>query len=102
MLANDDFKMLARFKSFMPRFKRKQIDSDNYLARVVHYIHANPVHHGFVKDLNDLPHSSYHTFLSNKQTKLQREYVLDWFGGTLAYKEFHQQPIDPKFMLEFS
>lgn len=85
---------------FMPRFKRKRIESDLYLTRVVHYIHANPVHHGFVKEIHDWPYSSYHAFLSSKPTKLQREYVLHWFGGVSGSEEFHKQKVDPKWMME--
>ncbi len=38
-------------------FKRKKISSDDYLTKIVHYIHYNPVHHGFVKKVEDWPYS---------------------------------------------
>jgi len=36
---------------FIPRYKRKQIDSNEYFKQLIHYVHFNPVHHGFVEDL---------------------------------------------------
>jgi putative transposase len=36
---------------FRKRFKHLWVDSPAYLYQVVHYVHRNPVHHGFVADL---------------------------------------------------
>jgi REP element-mobilizing transposase RayT len=36
---------------FMPNFKRKIIDSDEYYTGMIVYIHNNPIHHNFVTDL---------------------------------------------------
>ncbi len=48
-------------------FKRKQIDSDEYLKQAVIYIHNNPVHHSFVSHPIDYPWSSYLTCVSDKK-----------------------------------
>src|SRR5690606_28505360 len=58
---------------FQRPFKRKRIDDEDYLRQVILYIHHNPVHHGFVNHLSEYPWSSYHTCLSPKPTKLQRQ-----------------------------
>jgi putative transposase len=63
---------------------------------VIHYTHANPVHHGFMKNMEDWPHSSYRIFFSTNSTKIERDYVLDMFGGLDAFIKYHQQPIDIK------
>lgn len=77
-------------------FKQKEVTNDTYFTKLVHYIHANPVHHGFVKTIEDWPFNSYHTFLSEKNTLLKRNEVLDWFNGRQEFKRFHEQPIDIK------
>jgi REP element-mobilizing transposase RayT len=81
---------------FIPSMKTELIDDDNSFCKVVHYIHANPVHHGFTKKIDSWPHSSYKLFLSNSPTKIEREYVLDMFGGPEAFIKYHEQPIDLK------
>jgi putative transposase len=75
---------------FMPNFKRKVVETEEYFTQLVYYIHANPVHHGFVKDLSSWNYSSYHAFLSRKQTNLQRDEVLNWFGNVDSFKAFHE------------
>ena len=82
---------------FMRPFKRLLIKDDHYLTKVVHYIHANPVQHGYCKSIPDWRHSSYKRILYNQSSGLQREEVLSWFGGVLAYKIFHGQTILVKF-----
>ncbi|PWK17458.1 transposase IS200 family protein [Arcicella aurantiaca] len=75
---------------FNPNFKRKLVETDKYFTQLVYYIHANPVHHGFVKDLSAWNYSSYHAFLSRKQTNLQRDEVLNWFGNVDSFRTFHE------------
>ncbi len=69
--------------------KRFKIDTDSYLTTVINYIHQNPVKHGFTDDVQSWPHSSYLSHLSAKPTSLNRDDVLDWFGGTEEYVKFH-------------
>ncbi|MFZ5999425.1 MAG: hypothetical protein ACOYW3_02885, partial [Bacteroidota bacterium] len=80
---------------FMHSFKRQEITSDSYFTKVIHYIHANPVHHGFVKAIIDWPWSSYPTLKAGESSAwLDTEFVLGWFGGKDQFIEFHQQPIE--------
>ncbi len=81
---------------FMPNMKREEVSNDGSFCKVVHYIHANPVHHQFVNGIDKWPHSSYKIFLSKSPTKLEREYVVKAFGGLDWFIKYHQQPIDPK------
>ena len=81
---------------FIPNMKREEVSNDGSFCKVVHYIHANPVHHQFVKTLDKWPHSSYQILISKTVTKLDREYVLNIFGGLDWFIKYHQQPIDPK------
>ena len=82
---------------FIPNFKRKKIDSDDYLTKIIHYIHYNPVHHGFSKDLDQWPYSSYQSLISDKPTLLRRREVLDWFGGKKEFIEFHKWKPDDRW-----
>lgn len=79
---------------FLNNLKRKIVPTDGYFTALIHYIHFNPVHHGFCKELNDWAYSSYHVFLLEKMTRLEREEVLNWFGNKDQYLKFHQRPLD--------
>jgi len=74
---------------FVSNFKRKEVDDDWYFARLIHYIHYNPVHHGFVEHPAEYAHSSFCSLLSDRPTHLQRAEVMDFFGGRDAFLEAH-------------
>ena len=80
---------------FISNFKRKEITSEDYLKTLVCYIHRNPIHHGFCTDFTDWKHSSYHAYLSDKSSKIERNYILDLFDGKENFIEAHQQYIEP-------
>jgi len=54
---------------FQRPFKQKPIDSEAYLKEVIFYIHHNPVHHGFTKQMEDWPYSSFPALLTNRLTR---------------------------------
>ena len=81
-------------------FKRKLIDDDSYFKQIIHYIHFNPVHHGFVDDLREWKHSSFESFFSDKSSKLKREEVISWFGDRDNFYYCHQKQIDERLALE--
>ncbi|MBN2597662.1 MAG: hypothetical protein JXR82_12865 [Marinifilaceae bacterium] len=70
-------------------FKRKLIDSKEYLRRVIIYIHNNPVHHGFCESPTEYAWSSYLTCLSDRDTSLMREQVKSWFDDLHHFKQYH-------------
>ncbi len=72
-------------------FKRKQIDSDEYLKQVIIYIHNNPIHHSFVSHPIEYIWSSYETCLSDKISKLKREEVIKLFDDKSNFIYCHQQ-----------
>lgn len=75
---------------FIKNFKRKSIHNDQYLRNLIAYIHLNPIHHGFVQDIQDWPWSSYRSLLSNLPTSLQREILLQLFEGNDVFFDFHK------------
>jgi len=85
---------------FVPRFRRKHIDNDSYFRELIHYIHFNPVHHGFVKDLREWKYTSFESFFSEKASLLRRDEVISWFLNRENFLSFHQQQIDGKMVLE--
>ncbi len=75
---------------FQERFRRKNIDNDNYLTEAIFYIHANAQRHGFINDFRNYQHSSYPSLLSSHSTLLMRTEVFDWFGGRDGFKKYHE------------
>ncbi len=79
---------------FVPDFFRKPVYSADYLQKLVHYIHFNPVHHGFVSDLRDWKYSSFESFFSPKATSICRETVIEWFDDLANFLYFHRRNIE--------
>lgn len=74
---------------FEKNFKRKVVASENYFQKLIFYIHNNPVHHRFTKNIVEYPWTSYGTIISTKQTKLQRKRVLESFNDLENFKYYH-------------
>ena len=70
-------------------FRRKEVTEESYLRRLVFYIHFNSQKHNLCRDFKKYLYSSYLSFTSDKNSKLQRDEVLEWFGGTGAFISFH-------------
>ena len=79
---------------FQHHFGRLPVTSDRYFLALIHYIHFNPQKHGLMNDFRGWPHSSYPSLLSEKPTRLERDVVLDWFGGPERLREFHNNLVD--------
>ena len=75
---------------FQKRFGRILVASSSYLETLVRYIHLNPQKHGMVADFREYPYSSYQKILGERATRLKRDEVLGWFGGSDAFVAFHQ------------
>ncbi len=81
---------------FIDYMRRVEIKSDGQFTSTIFYIHKNAVHHGLCKHIEDWKYCSYNAFLSTSKTMLMRRELLDWFGSTKKYIDFHQQPIHLK------
>ncbi len=79
---------------FQRPFRRKPVLTESYLLALVHYIHRNPVKHGFVQDFREWEYSSFPLLNSNKPTFLQRADVLEWFGTRAEFDQSHTRPLD--------
>ena len=76
---------------FAPNFKKKEVDSDEYITNVIFYIHHNPIHHGFTNKIEDWPFCSYLEILSEKDTFVNKKATIEWFGSKKGFKQFHVQ-----------
>jgi len=75
-------------------FKRKEVSNKNYLKMLIVYIHNNPVHHGFCSHPIEYPWSGYLSCISDKETKLNREAVIQLFGNKAKFDSEHGQDVN--------
>ena len=88
---------------FQHPFGRVMVTNERQFWNVVAYIHQNPQKHKFADDFREWRWSSYGIMLSDKPTHLQRNAVLEWFGGKEQYLERHAQMVseaDSKWFVE--
>jgi len=81
---------------FQEHFGRIEVDSDQYFATLVFYIHFNPQKHGFVSDFRAWEWSSYPAMMSAAPTNLRREETLAWFDGRAGFVVFHAGAVDER------
>ena len=75
---------------FMKNFKRKKITDTKYLMQLVQYIHRNPLEANLCNELHLWNYSSYGSLLSNKETLLMRNQVLEWFNDVQNFEYVHK------------
>jgi REP element-mobilizing transposase RayT len=75
---------------FQKNFKRKLIDKETYLTRIIYYIHLNPELHKITESFENYPYSSYQSIININNTNLKSREVLNWFAGKRNYIEFHR------------
>lgn len=89
---------------FLPRFKSRQIRTDNEAKHVSRYIHLNPLSHGIVKSIDELiayPWTSLPEYLTNKKGICNTKFILDLFDGNkLRYRKFIEDNADYQRSLE--
>jgi REP element-mobilizing transposase RayT len=89
-------------KLFRIPFRRKLLNTDAYLLKAIHYVHANPVHHSFVKDMRDWSFSSINAYESTKKSHIAKKRSLQLFGGIEGFRIYHKQSIDAKYKIEMA
>lgn len=84
---------------FLNAVKRKKISDEKYLLKVLHYIHNNPVNHGFVNKIDQWKHSSYNSYLnSEKESKLNRTEIMQYFDSLEVFRNYHQCNVEYDFL----
>lgn len=81
-------KYKRRGSLFVKTFKRKKVTTDDYLKRLVRYIHLNPVNHGFTSRPGDWPHSSYNPAVENFRLEKRTE-LNSIFEDEAEFLNFH-------------
>lgn len=76
---------------FESPFRRIAVNNDQYLTQLIYYIHFNAQKHHFVKDFTIYDHSSYHTYINNSKTFLERSSGIEWFGNKEIFINQHRE-----------
>jgi len=71
---------------FIKNFKRKEINTEEYLRTVILYIHLNPVKHGFGTQINDWTWTSFPHFYDN-----HTDLANNLFGNPSVFLSLHQE-----------
>lgn len=74
---------------FVKPFKRLLVEKQDYLEQVIFYIHMNPAKHDVQQAFKTYRYSSYQYILSDNQTFVARDHVLELFGGIKGFDEYH-------------
>jgi putative transposase len=77
---------------FMRPFKRIKVSDEHYRQKLVHYIHNNPLEARLCKRMEDWKYSSYSVLISNTETLVRREVVLEWFEDLENFRYVHLYP----------
>ena len=75
-------------------FKRKCIDSEDYLIKTILYIHQNPQNHEIINDFKNYTVSSYQSILGDNETFLKRNEVIELFSGKDNFVFCHENKSD--------
>jgi putative transposase len=81
---------------FIPNMKQRLVHSEIDFCKVVHYIHSNPVHHGFTKRMDEWRYSSYSYYMQGRKGWLDTTYTIENFGSLDSFRKYHDQPIGLK------
>ena len=81
---------------FMQNMRKEIIRSEDEFRAMIYSTHITPIEFGYVKRIEDWPFSSYQSLLCSSLTHLEREFVLDIFGGIDLFIRYHQQSLSLK------
>ena len=70
-------------------FKRLEISEQDYLEYVIFYTHYNSEKHGLADNFKKYKYSSYRAITSTLKTNVNREFVVDLFGGESEFHNYH-------------
>jgi len=89
---------------FLSHFRRVHVDTEDYLKRLIFYIHYNPSKHEIIDDFRSYKYSSYNSLISQMPTRLARTEILDLFENVEEFVNFHQflhdEAMIKKYLLE--
>ncbi len=71
-------------------FERKKVTSEDYLKKLIFYIHNNPVHHSITENFSTYPWTSYQEFFTEQKSIVEKKEVFEFFGDLENFKIYHQ------------
>lgn len=83
---------------FIDYSKRSQVQKDGDLTSFIFYVHKNAVHHGLTKRIGDWQHDSCNIILTQKESFIRSDFIIDWFGSVESFRRFHDQPVGLKII----
>ncbi len=86
-------KKMIEHQIFAPRYKHILVEDNAYLSSLIIYIHINPYHHQINNDWEHYKWSSYQRICNLAASKLEVNWVLNWFNGLEAFRNTHQENI---------
>jgi REP element-mobilizing transposase RayT len=78
---------------FAPRFRRKLVDSSEYLRQLIIYIHTNPIHHGFSENLLEWEFSSFNDICSGEVNLFKFPELADLFENQEEMIKSHNSKV---------
>jgi REP element-mobilizing transposase RayT len=83
---------------FTKYYRRVNVTEEEYLKRLVYYIHSNPTKHGIEKDFKKYPYSSFSHYCNFEASFLARDEVLGWFNNSITefmiYHNLYEEETD--------
>jgi REP element-mobilizing transposase RayT len=76
---------------FQEHLQRNRIENENYLKQLIMYVHLNPIKHKFSDHFQTYLHSSYRSYLSDKQSNIDRKFILELFDDLENFKFCHDE-----------
>jgi REP element-mobilizing transposase RayT len=74
---------------FEGNYKVVSVEEESYLLHLCRYIHANPVIHGLVEEVDDWPYSNYREWVGDRVGSLvDRKFVQAHFPSPQNYRGF--------------
>lgn len=79
---------------FKRTFRRKAVDTKDYLQQVICYIHQNPLAAGFVKDISEWEFSSYNQIVEKSTDLVNSEMVIEIFDDLENFIFCHKRIVE--------
>lgn len=74
---------------FDPKYKRLEITKQDYLEYVIFYTNYNSEKHGLIDDYKNYKFSSFQAIKGKSKTSIDREFVLNIYGGRDEFLNYH-------------
>ena len=79
---------------FIKNFKPVPITDKVRFLNAVVYTHRNPIHHGFCKNYEDWPYSSYNEILHGNLSGIETTKLLKMIKGLNGFLQIHKRSLD--------